>query len=132
MILDCYNANPQSVAAALDLLAELPAATRRVAVLGSMLELGSRSDELHDRVLRKALSLPIDVVVASGEFATAAGSVGARTPDLIAASAVDEAYEALRPRLAGNETVLLKASRGVRLETLLERFEADFGRGEES
>ena len=132
MLLDCYNANPQSVAAALDLLAELPAATRRVAVLGSMLELGSRSDELHDRVLRKALSLPIDVVVASGEFAAAAGSVGVRTPDLIAESAIDDAYEALRPRLVGNETVLLKASRGVKLETLLERFEADFGRGEES
>jgi UDP-N-acetylmuramoyl-tripeptide--D-alanyl-D-alanine ligase len=139
MILDCYNANPQSVAAALDLLAELPAATSRVAVLGSMLELGSRSDELHDRVLRKALALPIDVVVASGAFAAAARSAGdrgptpaagSRAPDLIAEWTIGEAYEALRPRLSGNETVLLKASRGVRLETLLERFEADFGRGE--
>jgi UDP-N-acetylmuramoyl-tripeptide--D-alanyl-D-alanine ligase len=139
MILDCYNANPQSVAAALDLLAELPGATRRVAVLGSMLELGTRAGELHDRVLRRALTLPLDLVVASGEFAVAAraaegrrhGAVGtaARAPDLIAEPAVNEAYEALRPRLSGNETVLLKASRGVALERLLERFEADFGGG---
>jgi UDP-N-acetylmuramoyl-tripeptide--D-alanyl-D-alanine ligase len=137
MILDCYNANPQSVAAALDLLAELPGSTRRVAVLGSMLELGPRSGELHDRVLRRALSLPIDVLVTSGEFAAAArevgeggvGEAGARRPQLIAETAVDDAYDALRPRLTGTETVLLKASRGVALETLLERFEADFGEG---
>ncbi|HEY7728197.1 MAG TPA: cyanophycin synthetase, partial [Candidatus Eisenbacteria bacterium] len=134
MILDCYNANPQSVAAALDLLAELPAATRRVAVLGSMLELGPRSPELHDRVLRKALSLPLDILVASGEFAAAAraagerrADAGPRAPDLIAETEVDDAYRALRPRLRGDETVLLKASRGVALETLLQRFAADFG-----
>lgn len=133
MVLDCYNANPQSVFAALDLLAEFPGAARRVAVLGSMLELGDRSDDLHRMVLRRAASLPLDIVVATGDFAAAAealASQGAadRPPlEVIVAETPDEGYEALRPRLRGTETVLLKGSRGVALETLLDRFIEDFG-----
>ncbi|NIQ52493.1 MAG: UDP-N-acetylmuramoyl-tripeptide--D-alanyl-D-alanine ligase, partial [Gammaproteobacteria bacterium] len=50
VLVDCYNANPQSVRAALDLLEALPAAEGRVAVLGSMLELGDRSEPLHDEL----------------------------------------------------------------------------------
>ena len=47
LILDCYNANPQSLRAALDLLVEIEPGRPKVAVLGSMLELGARSEELH-------------------------------------------------------------------------------------
>ena len=136
MILDCYNANPQSVAAALELLAGLPGASRRIAVLGSMLELGERSPTLHRTILVKARSLPLDLVVALGEFASAAAELaderrpGAGSePELIAASTLDDGYRALRSRLEGTETVLLKGSRGVALETLIDRFEEDFGRG---
>lgn len=134
MLLDCYNANPQSVLGALDLLAEFPGAARRVAVLGSMLELGDRSADLHRMVLARAAALPLDVVVATGNFAAVAGpgAVGAGPgaasgPEIIVAPTPDEGYEELRPRLRGTETILLKGSRGVALETLLDRFVEDFG-----
>ena len=132
MILDCYNANPQSLAAALELLAGLAAPSRKVAVLGSMLELGERSGQLHRRVLEKARSLPLDVLVATGEFAAVASggnlSSGPRSgPELVVSPTVDGGYEALRSRLDGTETVLLKGSRSVRLERLLPLFERDFG-----
>ena len=132
MILDCYNANPQSLAAALELLAGLSAPSRKVAVLGSMLELGDRSGQLHRRVLDKARSLPLDVLVATGEFAAAVAgrdpvSGSGSGPELVVSPTVDGGYEALRSRLDGTETVLLKGSRSVRLERLLPLFERDFG-----
>ena len=136
MILDCYNANPQSVTAALEVLADLPGASRRIAVLGSMLELGERSRALHRTILAKARSLPLDLVVVLGEFASAATEFADQRRsgvssdlELITASTLDDGYRALRSRLEGTETVLLKGSRGVALETLIDRFEEDFGRG---
>jgi UDP-N-acetylmuramoyl-tripeptide--D-alanyl-D-alanine ligase len=129
-LIDCYNANPQSTRAALALLTDLPARGGHVAVLGSMLELGSRSADLHRELLSEALRLPLRAVVAVGEFARAAADLPPAEPgrpELLAAPSPDEAYEALRPRLRGGETLLLKGSRGVRLERLLPRFEADFG-----
>lgn len=137
MILDCYNANPQSLGAALELLAERADPSRKVALLGSMLELGERSDHLHRSVLEKARALPLDLLVATGEFAAAvAGSGGgphsgwASGPQLLVSQTVEGGYEALRSRLDGTETVLLKGSRSVRLERLVPRFEKDFGAGE--
>ena len=136
MILDCYNANPQSASAALELLAGLPGASRRVVVLGSMLELGPESSALHLSILRKARLLPLDLVVAIGEFAEVADQLGDLAesgrgpgPEVISASTVDAGYQALRPRLHGTETVLLKGSRGMALETLIGSFEGDFGLG---
>ncbi|MEX1257034.1 MAG: UDP-N-acetylmuramoyl-tripeptide--D-alanyl-D-alanine ligase [Gemmatimonadota bacterium] len=131
LLLDCYNANPQSVAAALDLLAELPGARGRIAFLGTMLELGEETGRLHRAVLERALALPLDLIVASGAFADPARVLsrgrGSEHPALLAAETIEEGYAALLPRLTGSETVLLKASRGVAMEGLLDRFEADFG-----
>ena len=132
MILDCYNANPQSMEAALELLAGLPGSSHRAALLGSMLELGERSAALHRTILEKALALPLDLVVATGEFAAPGvaavrGSERAPGPVLVAVPTIEEGYAALRSRLTGSDTVLLKGSRGVALESLLPRFEADFG-----
>ena len=127
LLVDCYNANPQSVRAALDLLATLDA-ERRVAVLGSMLELGGESDRLHRDVLVDALGRGLDLVVATGAFAAAAEQRGlADRPDLIAARDWQDAYAGLRQRMDGSETVLLKASRGVALEGMVDLFENDFG-----
>jgi UDP-N-acetylmuramoyl-tripeptide--D-alanyl-D-alanine ligase len=147
LALDCYNANPQSVRAALELLASLPSRGARVAVLGSMLELGERSLALHREILGEARSLPIDIILAVGRFAEALEVEKAETadatdwahgvageapegPEVLIAHEVEEAWERLRPRLGGDETVLLKASRGVALERLIPRFESDFaGKG---
>jgi len=127
VIVDCYNANPQSVRAALDMLVGQGAATRRVAVLGTMLELGEASERLHEAVLGDALSRGIDLVVATGGFAAAAREIGAKDASrLITAPSWSEAYPLLRERLAGDEVVLLKASRGVALEGILPLIERDF------
>ncbi len=132
VLLDCYNANPESVRAALDLLELIPSAGRRVAVLGSMLELGDRSEALHDEVLREALSRAADVVLALGDFAAAAERLRAdgratAGPALLASPDAEEGYAMLRERLQGDELVLLKGSRGVALERLIPLIEADFG-----
>lgn len=127
VIVDCYNANPQSVRAALDVLEGQGAASRRVAVLGTMLELGGASAPLHQEVLCDALSRDIDLVVATGGFADAAGRLeGKDASRLITAMDWEEAYPLLRERLAGDEVVLLKASRGVALEGILPLLERDF------
>lgn len=130
VIVDCYNANPQSVRAALDLLEAQSEASRRVALLGTMLELGEASDRLHRQVLEDALERDVDLIVATGAFASAA-STEARTPSgrLVTAPGWREAYPALRDRLDGHEVILLKASRGVAMEGVLPLLEADFGRG---
>jgi len=139
LLIDCYNANPQSTIAALELLGEL-SAERRVAFLASMLELGARSSVLHSEVVERAIALPIDVVVGVGEFATAieehgspagtsgtAVAAGGGGTTLIPAASADAGYDALRPHLQGTETILLKGSRGMALERIVPRFEADFG-----
>ena len=127
VIVDCYNANPQSVRASLDVLEGQGAASRRVAVLGTMLELGEGSSRLHRDVLRDALARDIDLVVATGAFASAARDVEAKdAPRLITAADWKEAYPLLRERLAGDEIVLLKASRGVALDGILPMIERDF------
>ncbi len=130
LIVDCYNANPQSVRAALDLLEGQGAASNRVAVLGSMLELGDASDELHRQVLADALARNVDLVVATGAFSEAAVAAGSTYADrMISAPGWQEAYPELRDRLTGGEVVLLKASRGVALEGILPLLESDFGAG---
>ena len=127
VIVDCYNANPQSVRAALDVLEGQGAAARRVAVLGTMLELGAASEQLHRDVLASALEREIDLVVATGGFAAAAGALEAAGGErLVTAPDWTAAYPLLRERLAGDEIVLLKASRGVKLEGILPLLEADF------
>jgi UDP-N-acetylmuramoyl-tripeptide--D-alanyl-D-alanine ligase len=106
-----------------------------VAVLGTMLELGRRSRQLHREVLEDALSRPLDLVVAVGGFAEAARELEAptsddRAPRLLVVDDVQEAYPELLPELNGGEIVLLKASRGVELEQLVPLLEWDFGEQE--
>ena len=128
VIADCYNANPGSVEAALDLLIRLPRQGGRVAILGSMLELGQASRALHEAIARAAATLPIDLIIATGEFTSAfapvADALGAR---LIREEDPIIAFEHASERMTGREVVLLKASRGVRMERLLPRFEQRWG-----
>ncbi len=130
LILDCYNANPQSVRAALDTVGARLWPGRRLAVLGSMLELGRMSGALHREVLTYALGAGLDRVVAVGAFAeaarelTAAGRDGSR---LLAVPDPAQVPAHLFPLLEGNELVLLKGSRGVRMESLVPHFQAAFG-----
>jgi UDP-N-acetylmuramoyl-tripeptide--D-alanyl-D-alanine ligase len=125
LIVDCYNANPQSLRAALDLLVDIEPGRSKVAILGSMLELGTRSEALHSVLLNEAAALGLDLLVATGDFARA-GARSSPTPILSVADPI-EAYQELSGRLAGDEVVLMKASRGVAIERLIPLFENDFG-----
>ena len=132
LILDCYNANPQSTRAALELLEAIESGRSKVAFLGTMLELGVRAHELHATLLAEARAMELDVVVATGVFSDVANTTELPADDraLVAVSDPADAYRALRPRLAGDEVILLKASRGVALEQVIPLFEDDFGADE--
>ena len=116
---ETYNASPEAVLAALDLLAAQPG--RRFAVLGSMLELGARSVELHQQVASRAAALELDglVVVATGAEADAMAEAGAALPRLVVVGTPEQAAAPLQDWLQASDVVLLKASRGVALERLI-------------
>jgi UDP-N-acetylmuramoyl-tripeptide--D-alanyl-D-alanine ligase len=120
LVNDAYNANPASTRAALELLAGAGAGRQRVAVLGTMRELGSGSDAMHEDVARKALASGIEVVAGVGDAARALRAVAAADPRVVTAEDPDALWPLLEPRLAPDAIVLLKASRGVRLERLVE------------
>ncbi len=119
LINDAYNASPASMRAALELLGGLPGGRQRVAVLGTMRELGSHSARLHEELAREALGTSIEVIAGAGEMGVALQSVGASDPRLVVAEDIHDLWTALVPRLASDAVILLKASRGVELERLV-------------
>lgn len=127
VIVDCYNSNPASLDAALDLLISMPPQGGRVAVVGTMRELGPATENLHRRAAEALAGADVDLILATGEFAAAfaplADALGRRV--LVADDPV-EAYPALAQRLTGREVILLKGSRGVELERLLPLLEQDW------
>ncbi len=124
---DCYNANPSSVEMALETLASLPAP--RVAVLGDMLELGAGAGALHARVGRRAAELKLDALWTIGRHApdTAGGAIAAGMAPLQVnvAGGVDTLVDNLRARIAGGGTLLVKGSRGARMERVIDGLRAD-------
>jgi UDP-N-acetylmuramoyl-tripeptide--D-alanyl-D-alanine ligase len=119
VINDAYNANPPSMRAALALLRSVGAGRPRVAVLGTMRELGAQADALHDAIARDAMASELDLIVAVGEFAAAFARVAPEAPQVITASAAEAVWPVLAPRLPRHAVLLLKGSRGVRLERVL-------------
>ena len=120
LIDDSYNANPDSMRAAIDVLAALPG--RKVLVLGDMGEVGEQSGQLHDELGGYARSMGIDRLLALGEHARAAvrnfGTGAQHFKEL--ASLI----EALRPLLDAQTTVLVKGSRFMRMERVADAIES--------
>lgn len=119
---DAYNANPGSARAALALLTDIGGGRQRVAVLGTMRELGAHSARAHREVAEAALAAGHDLVCGIGEFASALDALDALAPGdarVITAADVDDLWPKLRPRLQRDAAILLKASRGVKLERLV-------------
>lgn len=119
LINDAYNSNPGSARAAIELLAHAGKGRQRVAVLGTMLELGAQTPKLHDDVARTALDAGIEVVAGVGEFASALDRIAPGDARVIPATDIDALWSALSSRLAPNAVILLKGSRGMRLERLV-------------
>lgn len=114
---DTYNANPASVEAALATADAMRGDRPLVVVLGSMLELGEQSADQHARVAEAVVARAPALVGALGEFVPAFERHAARLGDrLITAPDPDTLGARLAARLAGGEFMLVKASRGVRLE----------------
>lgn len=125
---DSYNASPGSVTAALDLLAGLPG--RHVAVLGTMLELGEAHDEGH-RAVGEAAAAVAELLIVVGPEAggIVEGALGAgfdRARIHIAGDA-EEALDVLRPRLRDHDVVLVKASRGIGLDRVVDGLRLEIG-----
>ncbi len=116
---DSYNANPLSVAAALEALRNQKGQGRRVAVLGGMLELGSDAAKMHQEAGAQAAEL-VDLLVAVGGFAeqicAGALATGYQETKLVALKDAEEAVAFLQKAQRPGDRILIKGSRGVKLE----------------
>ncbi len=115
LINDTYNANPVSLAAALEVARTTRGNRPLVILVGTMLELGPESADLHQQMAEQLLAAQPDLIGAVGDFIPPLERrrLGAR---LVTAADADALGRAVAPRLKGGEMVLLKASRGVQLE----------------
>jgi UDP-N-acetylmuramoyl-tripeptide--D-alanyl-D-alanine ligase len=128
---DAYNANPDSVQAALAALVELAGGRATWAVLGEMRELGEAHDAEHEAVGRLAAELGVDrlVVVGSGAAAVLQGARlgGSGVQEAVLVADVDAAVDLLVREVAAGDVVLVKASRRIGLERLAEALLATGG-----
>ena len=122
VIEDCYNANPDSMKAALAMFKDFPC-KRRFALLGDMLELGDFSREAHEEVGRQAADSGVNLLVTYGEQARrTAVTAAARGLPTFHADTYQQAAEVLLERMQPGDALLVKASRGMALEKVLEIF----------
>jgi UDP-N-acetylmuramoyl-tripeptide--D-alanyl-D-alanine ligase len=125
-IVDCYNANPSSMKSAIDLLRDVSGNKRPVAIVGDMLELGRHSRRLHLALGKQLVRSGVREILAVGQQAPiveqGALEEGMRQKNITIAANGAEALEIAKRLVRKNDVVLLKGSRGVRLETVFEGF----------
>ncbi len=135
LIDDTYNANPGSVKEALRTLAGLRKEQRGLAALGDMLELGQASRDLHAEIGRFAAASGLAKLYVTGNFADAVkkGALGGgmAAADIFCGSK-DDILAALEKAIQPGDWVLIKGSRGMRMETLVQALQAQYGRMETS
>jgi UDP-N-acetylmuramoyl-tripeptide--D-alanyl-D-alanine ligase len=119
LIDESYNANPASMAATLATLALEPVTGRRLAVLGTMRELGEHGEAAHAGLAEPILAANVSELILVGEeMAALERALGGRLP-LVRVADAAAATDALRQRLAAGDAVLVKASNGVGLASLV-------------
>jgi UDP-N-acetylmuramoyl-tripeptide--D-alanyl-D-alanine ligase len=130
VIEDCYNANPDSMRAALQALFAIPSDGIRVAVLGDMLELGGISEEEHQKLGIEAAKYGVDVLLCYGEMmrhaaasAKAAGIACVETFDR-----KEDVADYLIKTLHEKDAVVFKGSRGMKMEEILGAFYVGYGK----
>ncbi len=125
---DCYNASPLSMAAALELLATLKGTGRAVAVLGDMLELGPDEEQLHAEVGERAAQAGIDFLILIGErarhIATGARRGGMAPGSIAFATSSEEAAGWAVYHSRPGDWILVKGSRGMKLERVIDALQA--------
>jgi UDP-N-acetylmuramoyl-tripeptide--D-alanyl-D-alanine ligase len=126
VLADYYNANPDSMKAALETLASLTTGKRTIAVLGDMLELGDTAAEAHRAIGATAVKLGIDLVITVGPLAKyiAEGAVaaGMARDRVLEAETTSRGAAFLKEHSRPGDTVLIKGSRGMKMEKILEEF----------
>jgi UDP-N-acetylmuramoyl-tripeptide--D-alanyl-D-alanine ligase len=118
LINDCYNANPLSMAAALEHLVERAGERRKVAVLGDMAELGPGASSYHREVGAAASRAGVDVLLAVGPLAKSYLDGARGVPVTRWAPTVEQGLTALRRLLQPGDCVLVKGSRAMGLEAI--------------
>ena len=136
VINDCYNSNPLAMERMLETLAAWPGARRRIVVAGEMLELGPTSPELHRAVGRKCAKAGVEWAIGvqgAAQFFVE-GAVEGGVPPSHAQFFPDakSAGEFCRTLIAPGDVILVKGSRGVHLETVIEMLKKQEARGQES
>jgi UDP-N-acetylmuramoyl-tripeptide--D-alanyl-D-alanine ligase len=131
LIEDCYNANPQSVGAALEVLQGCDEVERRIAFLGDMLELGDSAQSQHEALGRKVGALVNRLVVVGplGEH-TARGASAVGLAQIWRFEAAEQAREALFDILRSGDTILVKGSRAMAMETISQEIVRLYGERE--
>ncbi len=129
LIDDCYNANPVSMKAAIDLLGT--ATQRKVAILGDMFELGDQENDMHAQVGEYAVTHGVDVLICIGELSK---NMYARALEITEENkqgnqeiyhfqTKEEAMEQLPNILQSQDAILIKASHGMQLEKIVEHLQ---------
>jgi len=126
ILADYYNANPVSMEAAIKTLASLKSGKKAIAVIGDMLELGATSAEAHREIGRTAARFKIDLLITIGEMATyvekGAMEAGLKKEQVLGAMSRENAGKLLKQLTHPGDVILIKGSRGMKMEKILEAF----------
>ena len=130
IIIDCYNANPQSFKYALDFLKEYPGQGNKIVVCGDMLELGKAAQRLHVNIGKRIAKDRIDYLLSMGSLAQKI-TCGARLAGMPQKSIricrnSNEAAKSLRKVACAGDIVLIKGSRAMKMENVVECFTSSF------
>jgi UDP-N-acetylmuramoyl-tripeptide--D-alanyl-D-alanine ligase len=128
---DSYNSSPAALKKSLETVAASTGSARKVAILGEMLELGAHADRLHAESGRAAAAAALDLLITvggapAGRLADAARAAGMAASAVVhvatSAEAADLAHQKIRP----GDLVLVKGSRGVRTDLVVDRLKVEF------
>ncbi|WP_169703210.1 UDP-N-acetylmuramoyl-tripeptide--D-alanyl-D-alanine ligase [Candidatus Kuenenia stuttgartensis] len=127
---DAYNANPESVFAALKYFEEIDAAGRKIFICGDMLELGKESHALHKELGEKASTLNLDLLWTVGKYASdiagAAKDGGMDVEKVLSFRSLDDITEYDMGEFRENDVILIKGSRGMHMETIIDKYREYF------
>jgi UDP-N-acetylmuramoyl-tripeptide--D-alanyl-D-alanine ligase len=131
LIDDSYNSSPAALKQALATVAKAEGCARRVAVLGEMLELGAHAERLHEECGRAAAAAALDLLIAVGgpaarSLAQAAIAAGMNAANVLHVSTRDEAADLALTRVRPGDLVLVKGSRGIGTDLVVDRLKAEF------
>lgn len=117
---DSYNANPASMMTALETLSAMPCIGKRIAILGDMRELGTTSQEEHRTLLQQVVDYCDTCIVTGDEFSQAFDSMNTMPHSIIVADSVEQCARLVNAQAQSGDIVLIKGSRGIKLERVLE------------